>query len=744
MSLSAEKSCLCKPCNAHSIPPAAAVSRGGSRGLLHHLTTPRTSLLSSSAIASSRNSSSSSTNVSSPIGKKQKRRRGTQQHRTFAQAADSSVESPKAALIIDFDNESDTGATIISIEGENQADLLVSVTGAFNALDLLVLDAMIKTGEGRIMDVFRVTTGNGSQIEEDDWVSIRDHLLSACSNSSRSSKPAIFGVAAESEETKQRPMSVATVEEELTNIENTATELEAAAKEMQQSAADLVRIEQELASTKRAAQAVAVDGEGKISAEDGLDAQQVMAQLSARAEAAAILERRMAAMEALLSARRSPEGLSVTGPSSQRGGGAEGRFLVSGGTGTGPAAGSGYEIILQAFNWESCKHNWYQVLKEQCSEFAEAGFTALWLPPPTDSVSPQGYLPRDLYCLDSQYGSEADLRELVKAAQSKGLKAIGDIVVNHRCAHYQDDQGRWNKFGGRLAWDKNAICSNNPQFGGTGNLDSGDGYEAAPNIDHTQEFVQKDLVEWLNYMKKSIGFNGWRFDYVKGYAGKFTRAYIDGSVPELAIGEFWDSCDYTEGVLDYNQDKHRQRTVDWCDQTGGTSAAFDFTTKGILQEAVGRNERWRLVDAEGRPPGVVGVWPSRAVLFIENHDTGSTLGHWPFPYHGLHEGYAYILTHPGTPCVFYDHYYQDDKGLRESIKKLLKIRRQFGIHSRSKVKIVKAVAETYAAVVDDKITVKIGPGDFTPNTGDKKWVLCCSGPQFAVWNAEGAMIYSNL
>mmetsp|Transcript_13195 Transcript_13195/g.27873 ORF Transcript_13195/g.27873 Transcript_13195/m.27873 type:complete len:729 (-) Transcript_13195:1725-3911(-) len=664
----------------------------------------------------------------------------------FAQATDPpGVESVKA-LVIDFDNESDASATIVSIEGENQADLLVSVTGAFSALDLTVLDAMIKTEEGRVMDVFRVITGTGKQIEETEWGSVRDHILGACSASSRSNKPAIFGRAAESEETKQRPMmSVAAVEEELSNIENTATELEAAAKDMQQSAADLVRIEQELAETKKAASAVAVDGEGKLSSEAGVDAQQVMAQLSARAEAAAILERRMAAMEALLSGRRSPEGLSVEGPSSQRGGGAEGRFLVSGGTGTGPAAGSGYEIILQSFNWESCKHAWYKTLMEQSSEFAEAGFTALWLPPATDSVSPQGYLPRDLYCLDSQYGSEGELRELVKTIQSKGLKAVADIVINHRCAHYQDDQGRWNKFGGRLAWDKNAICSNNPQFGGTGNIDSGDDYEAAPNIDHTQEFVQKDLVEWLNYLKKSIGFNGWRFDYVKGYGGRFTRAYIDGSVPELAIGEFWDSCDYTEGVLDYNQDKHRQRTVDWCDQTGGTSAAFDFTTKGILQEAVGRNERWRLVDAEGRPPGMVGVWPSRAVLFIENHDTGSTLGHWPFPHHGLHEGYAYILTHPGTPCVFYDHYYQDEAGLRDAIMKLIRIRKRFGINSRSKVKISKAVAEVYAAVVDDKVAVKIGPGDYTPNAGGKnEWNLCCSGPNFAVWHKQGAIVFSNL
>lgn len=32
--------------------------------------------------------------------------------------------------------------------------------------------------------------------------------------------------------------------------------------------------------------------------------------------------------------------------------------------------------------------------------------------------------------------------------------------------------------------------------------------------------------------------------------------------------------------------------MNWVDSTGGTSAAFDFTTKGILQEAVGRQEYW--------------------------------------------------------------------------------------------------------------------------------------------------------
>jgi hypothetical protein len=68
--------------------------------------------------------------------------------------------------------------------------------------------------------------------------------------------------------------------------------------------------------------------------------------------------------------------------------------------------------------------------------------------------------------------------------------------------------------------------------------------------------------------------------------GEFVKEYLDATVPELAFGEYWDTCEYTDGVLNYNQDAHRQRTVNWCDRTGGTSAAFDFTTKGARRARV--------------------------------------------------------------------------------------------------------------------------------------------------------------
>ena len=117
---------------------------------------------------------------------------------------------------------------------------------------------------------------------------------------------------------------------------------------------------------------------------------------------------------------------------------------------------------------------------------------------------------------------------------------------------------------------------------------------------------------------------------------------------------------------------------------------------------------------------------------------GSTLNHWPFPWNHLHEGYAYILTHPGTPCVFYDHYWQQHGQLGTSVHDLLRIRKICGIHSRSKVVIRRATADCYAALIDDKLAMKMGHGDWSPNqdttsNGSFRWQLVVSGPKFAVW-----------
>jgi alpha-amylase len=49
-----------------------------------------------------------------------------------------------------------------------------------------------------------------------------------------------------------------------------------------------------------------------------------------------------------------------------------------------------------------------------------------------------------------------------------------------------------------------------------GNRSTGVNFEGAPNIDHTQSFVRKDIIQWLIWLCKDEGFQDFRFDFAKG------------------------------------------------------------------------------------------------------------------------------------------------------------------------------------------------------------------------------------
>lgn len=58
----------------------------------------------------------------------------------------------------------------------------------------------------------------------------------------------------------------------------------------------------------------------------------------------------------------------------------------------------------------------------------------------------QGYLPAQLYNLDSCYGTKEQLQSLTWALNYAGIKPVADIVINHRCADVQNADGIWNSY----------------------------------------------------------------------------------------------------------------------------------------------------------------------------------------------------------------------------------------------------------------------------------------------------------
>lgn len=380
--------------------------------------------------------------------------------------------------------------------------------------------------------------------------------------------------------------------------------------------------------------------------------------------------------------------------------------------------GTGRDVMLQGFHWTS--HNqaqngkpWYQILTDNSATIKSAGFTIVWFPPPTSTVDAEGYLPNQWYALDTRYGTRTQLRGATNSLLP--AKSIADIVINHRNGTATGGADFTNPF---FSNNNAAVVNNDECNCGAGNGDSGEGFNASRDLDHSNASVRSEIVRWLNSLKTDVGFAGWRFDLVKGYGGSFVGTYNDATQPQFSVGEYFDS--------------DRQRVVNWIDQTGARSTAFDFPTRFILKDALSNNEFWRLKTVDGKPTGVIGWWSAMSVTFVENHDTEPVRGNGlAFPDNKVLQANVYILTHPGTPCVFWRHFFDFGETQKQKIRALIDIRRRNQINSRSVVNIQVADNSRYAAIIDDRVAMKIGAGAWSPSgTG---WRLALDGESFAVW-----------
>lgn len=224
------------------------------------------------------------------------------------------------------------------------------------------------------------------------------------------------------------------------------------------------------------------------------------------------------------------------------------------------------------------------------------------------------------------------------------------------------------------------------------------GYPGSDEIITNTKFFGNDLntfsttvanryKAWGVWLVNQIGFDGFRLDFVRGFQESYVAAWVN-NLPlkngnqRFIVGEYW-GADF--------------RIKNWVNTVASHGAdvdAFDFPLKFSLTSMCngsgsGFDMRWLNNAGMVRNNAGNSLSGTSVVTWLENHDTGKEHDKWVTKDWKM--GYAYILTHEGRPCVFYNHYFGDvmtdahnssltvtpDPNLDEDIRKLIFARKTY-------------------------------------------------------------------
>lgn len=372
-------------------------------------------------------------------------------------------------------------------------------------------------------------------------------------------------------------------------------------------------------------------------------------------------------------------------------------------------------VMIQCFHWYSLGDGaFWDELGCRAAELAQAGFTALWLPPAFKGMKGHhdvGYGAYDLYDLGefdqkgsirTKYGTRKQYLQAIDALHAVGIQVYADTVLTYRIGgdhtemtqatpYFQDDrlhprgemrevevythfafpgrQGQYSPFEWHW-WHFNAVdydaktsesnmvyLFDGKHFDHQVALEKGNfAYLMGCSVDFQNEEVRESLIRWGKWYLDTTGVDGFRLDAIKHIDAWFFPAWLDEMIEHtgrelFAVGEYWSP--------DVN-------TLHWyLNRLGPRISLFDVALHynfHIASRMAGNYDMRRILEGT-----LMQQRPYQAVTFVENHDSQplqsleSVVEPWFKPL-----AYALILLRrEGYPCVFYADYYgaeYEDRG----------------------------------------------------------------------------------
>jgi len=303
------------------------------------------------------------------------------------------------------------------------------------------------------------------------------------------------------------------------------------------------------------------------------------------------------------------------------------------------------------------------------------GVNALWISPAyvnaaglwpgfdgREYESYHGYWPVASRAVETRFGGEAGLAALVEAAHAQGLRVILDVVPNHVHIDHPD----WNER--RREWfthpEIDCVCGRECSW--QSDIEHCWFTDYLPDFDWTKaavlDHVVPDAIWWLG----AFNLDGLRIDAVPMMPRLVTRhlryradrSFGQGGEPVFLIGETFTGGQGRPQIRRYLGPQ-------------GLSGQFDFPIMWTLRTVVGQGEG-EMGDVLDEVKASAASWEgSGAVmgLILGNHDVprflslangeGDDAFHPPAapatrePYQRLAVAFAFLLTLPGAPVVYY-------------------------------------------------------------------------------------------
>src|SRR5215470_15853271 len=318
---------------------------------------------------------------------------------------------------------------------------------------------------------------------------------------------------------------------------------------------------------------------------------------------------------------------------------------------------------------------WWDHLAAQANAFANAGFTAIWMPPPLKGASgsfSSGYDLFDDYDLGAKnqkgtiptrYGTREKLQRCAAVMRANGIDVYVDLVENQR----DGDDGHFNfKYldafgkdgGGRFSKGPGDFHPHVPEDPGVFSDQFQFGRDLAPINGTPKGHCSNGLLNAADWLTRALDLQGYRLDNAKGVSTVFMQRLLStgATANKFAVAEFADG--------------NTQLIESWANAVQHRSTAFDFPLHFALKEMCNNPDGFNMAALDHA--GLIGVDPQGAVTFVENHDTDRGGIGGPIVRNKM-LAYAYILTSVGYPCVFYRDYSTDKDcfGLKDSIDRLI-------------------------------------------------------------------------